>query len=330
MIIVTKKVQLKWATTIAVAVVLLGSLLSAPASAASPNNPFRGKRLYVDPSSQAAASARNEATEDRPSVSKIAATPQAIWVSEFSGIKSQAPAVVADIARKKAYPVFVIYAIPHRDCGGYSSGGATPAQYRAGIRQLAQALSKTKAAIIVEPDGLSSSTCLSAKRRAERIALIRYAATTLAKNKRHAVYLDIGHNAWLSPKAAASLLRSAGVAKTRGFSLNVSNFQHTSTEIRYGTKVSKLVGGKRFVIDTSRNGRGPLPNSEIESWCNPDGRSLGQSPTARTASRLVDAYLWVKRPGESDGPCRGGGVSGTWYNARAVEMVKNRDADLGR
>ncbi len=37
----------------------------------------------------------------------------------------------------------------------------------------------------------------------------------------------------------------------------------------------------------------------------PPGRALGETPTTKTADPLVDAYLWVKRPGESDGECKG-------------------------
>lgn len=36
-------------------------------------------------------------------------------------------------------------------------------------------------------------------------------------------------------------------------------------------------------------------------WCDPDGRAPGQPPTTQTGERLIDAYLRVKPPGESDG-----------------------------
>lgn len=327
MSMLTAKVRLKWAPVLVLVAVLFGSLLAAPASAASTTSPFRDKLLYVDPFSQAAAWAKSGPTANRAAITEIAQTSQAIWVSDFGGLAGQAPTVLADVAAKKSYPVIVVYAIPNRDCGHYSSGGATPAQYRDGIRLLAKLLANTDAAIVVEPDGLSASSCLNAAAKKERIELIKFAATELAKNKRLAVYLDIGHNKWLTPQEAADLLTSAGVDKVRGFSLNVSNFYYTADEIEYGLKVSNLIGGKHFVIDTSRNGRGPLPVTEVESWCNPHGRALGQAPTANTAHERVDAYLWIKRPGESDGTCRGGGHSGTWYDARAIEMVTNRQLD---
>ncbi|MCX3058577.1 glycoside hydrolase family 6 protein [Streptomyces beihaiensis] len=66
---------------------------------------------------------------------------------------------------------------------------------------------------------------------------------------------------------------------------------------------------RHFVIDTSRNGRGawaPAPgkySGDPEVWCNPPGRGLGPRPSADTGVPLVDAYLWIKTPGESDGSC---------------------------
>ncbi|MFJ9577072.1 glycoside hydrolase family 6 protein [Streptomyces sp. NPDC101191] len=66
-----------------------------------------------------------------------------------------------------------------------------------------------------------------------------------------------------------------------------------------------------FVVDTSRNGRGPwkpAPGTygDPETWCNPPGRGIGARPTADTGVPLVDAYLYVKTIGESDGSCARG------------------------
>jgi len=89
----------------------------------------------------------------------------------------------------------------------------------------------------------------------------------------------------------------------------------------------------RFVIDTSRNGNGPnnmtgfaaapfnQPASVISalatgSWCNPPNSGLGLRPTTRTGTPLLDAYLWVKTPGQSDGQCDAAGGVRAWdYSA---------------
>ncbi|MFH9671917.1 glycoside hydrolase family 6 protein [Streptomyces sp. NPDC017405] len=99
---------------------------------------------------------------------------------------------------------------------------------------------------------------------------------------------------------------------------------------------------RHFVIDTSRNGRGawtPEPgkySGDPEAWCNAPGRGLGPRPTSATGTQLVDAYLWVKVPGESDGGCTRGtggtvdpeyGVvdppAGAWWPDQAHALARN-------
>jgi endoglucanase len=107
-------------------------------------------------------------------------------------------------------------------------------------------------------------------------------------------------------------------------------------------------GLKHFVIDTSRNGQGHWTPTEsypdAQDWCNPPGRGLGLRPTADTGNALVDAYLWVKIPGESDGECtRGLGQAGTmvdpewglidpaagqWFPEMALELAQNANPPL--
>lgn len=102
-----------------------------------------------------------------------------------------------------------------------------------------------------------------------------------------------------------------------GFALNVANFRTTRENVEFGTAISERLDGARFVIDTSRSGAGAPPAEDIDgapSFCNPPGRALGAAPTTDTGYPLVDALLWVKRPGESDGACRPGEPeAGQWY-----------------
>jgi endoglucanase len=48
------------------------------------------------------------------------------------------------------------------------------------------------------------------------------------------------------------------------------------------------------------------------NWCNPVGAGLGLRPTANTGVPLVDADLWVKTPGGSDGSCDIAGGARAW------------------
>lgn len=97
----------------------------------------------------------------------------------------------------------------------------------------------------------------------------------------------------------------------------------------YAAHLGGAVATTHFVIDTSRNGNGPnsmqryanapynQPASVITAlaagnWCNPPGSGLGTRPTAATGVPLLDAYLWVKTPGQSDGQCDSAGGVRAW------------------
>ncbi len=132
-----------------------------------------------------------------------------------------------------------------------------------------------------------------------------------------------------------------------------------------------------MLIDTSRNGwggaarpTGPSTASDLNTridesrvdrrihkgnWCNPSGAGLGERPRAAPASG-IDAYVWIKPPGESDGssefiendegkgfdrmcdPTYGGNprnnnnmtgalpnapISGHWFQAQFEELLRN-------
>gem|GEM_PF-2085824 len=225
------------------------------------------------------------------------------------------------IVRARALPVFVLYNIPRRDCGAYSAGGArSGAAYKRWISDFAAGAGRRKLAVVIEPDALAGLDCLGPAARTARYALIRYAVERIATNPRAAIYLDAGNSDWQSPAVMAKRLRRAGIAKARGFALNVSNYQTTTASVAYGNRLARLLGRKHYVIDTSRNGLGPWDGPEY--WCNPPGRALGQRPGVKTASPLADAYLWIKLPGESDGACKGGPSSGSWWPEYALGLAE--------
>ncbi|CAI5531039.1 unnamed protein product [Closterium sp. Naga37s-1] len=57
----------------------------------------------------------------------------------------------------------------------------------------------------------------------------------------------------------------------------------------------------RWIVDTSRSGRAGIRN-RWGSWCNVKGTGIGQRPEADPANApQVDALVWIKPPGESDG-----------------------------
>lgn len=113
----------------------------------------------------------------------------------------------------------------------------------------------------------------------------------------------------------------------------------SGVDSRYASILGGVEPDTGFVIDTSRNGLGPwaAPSgvySDPEDWCNPPGRGAGELPTTDVADPLIDAYLWIKVPGESDGKCyRGTGgpldpergiedpAAGVWFPEQARELI---------
>ena len=280
-------------------------------------------RLYVQPDSPAARQARlwdSTRPVDAELMRWLGRRPSAHWFGDWTqDVRREAARLVRSAQRSRAVPVLVAYDIPARDCGGYSAGGAgSEARYRRWIAALSRAIAGARAFVVLEPDALPGLDCLSPAARRSRLRLLRYAVGELARGRTW-VYLDAGHSHWQSAQTMASRLRRAGVARARGFSLNVSNFDWTAAERRYARAIAARVRGARWVIDTSRNGNGPAPGY---AWCNAAGRAAGRSPTTRTGSVGLDAYLWIKAPGESDGTCRGGPPAGEWWPEKALGLAQ--------
>lgn len=290
-----------------------------PATTTPPaDTPFARGVFGTHPHAAAqAAKWRSSRPADAVLMDRLARTPTATWFGDWTpNVRAAAADLVGAAAATGKRPVIVAYNIPERDCeGGYSSGGAAnEADYKAWVRDLAAGIGTRPAAVILEPDALGH-LCgdASAKYR-----MLGDAVTVLEAGAGTDVYLDAGHSEWLNTATAADRLRKAGVAKARGFSLNVSNFITTGETERYGEQIVSALGGKgHYVIDTSRNG-----NGEGDDWCNPPGRALGTEPTGDPAAAHADAYLWIKIPGESDGTCGGAPPAGTWMPEYALGLAR--------
>jgi endoglucanase len=114
---------------------------------------------------------------------------------------------------------------------------------------------------------------------------------------------------------------------------------------RYASILGTAKPTTHYVIDTSRNGKGPWATTttspDPQSWCNPPGAGLGARPQAApqpTSYPELDAYLWVKTPGQSDGQCNRsiagsttdpewGGIvdpaAGAWFPQQALQLAQN-------
>jgi endoglucanase len=268
--------------------------------------------LFVDPRSQAMQAYQQLQGTDPAHAAliyQIASQPQAVWLYGDGDGMMVVEQATASAMSAGTYPVFVPFAvleIPAPD-------------YPAWMKDFAQVISAVDAAVIIEPNVLPQFG-------AQYAQVISDSIDTLRASGKTRIYLDAGHAAWRDAAAMSGILNVAGIHKADGFAINISNFRSTAECITYGEAISALVGGKPYIIDTSRNGLGP---HDVDT-CNPPGRGLGFNPVWQPdAARnpRLDAYLWIKRPGESDGDgpeCYGGPPHGQWWDDYAVALVNNR------
>jgi cellulose 1,4-beta-cellobiosidase len=316
---------------------LLALLVACATEARASDNPFEGARFYVGADWRQQVESAASAPEQAARVRAVASQPVALWISSSEQAKSAVPQWL-DAARGQL-AVLVLYDLPNRDCAAAASAGefgaGDEARYRTEVvdpvaAQL-RAHADQRVAIVIEPDSLANLvTNEKVAKCAESADLYRrsvaYAVSTLAMPN-VSLYLDAGHAGWLGwdPHRAKFaeivkdvLDRAGGAQKIRGFATNVSGYgvlrgddgrrlepsNPCPDELTYVEKLSADLAkagitDKHFLIDTSRNGRAGI-RSKSAHWCNLKGAGLGERPRAAPAPN-VDAYFWIKVPGESDG-----------------------------
>lgn len=297
-----------------------GSTKSASSIPAKPG--WVNKPLYTDPNNSAAQYVTaNPNAEGVGYISRMSKLPVAEWFGDWNtNIRNDVDRYVSAAATAGAVPVVVVYNIPHRDCGGWSVGGAGAiSAYTQWVQQVALGIGNRTAVVVLEPDALGALDCLPASIQSERTQSIAQAVTILKANSQTSVYIDAGTPVWQPAKEMAMRLKAANVAAADGFSINVSYFATTASNRLYGDKLSALIGYKHYVIDTSRNGGN---NAITGMQCNPSFASLGSTPTTKTGSALNDALLWIKIPWESDGPCNGSPGPGVGYWSYAIQLAQ--------
>jgi cellulose 1,4-beta-cellobiosidase len=242
---------------------------------------------------------------------------------------------------KPVVSLFVVYDMPNRDCNAEASAGELPANdegearyQREYIDVIAAAFAAhpdQRIAVVMEPDSLANLVtnienpkCQAAEGIYKRG--IAYAVAKLSLPNVF-IYLDAAHGGWLGwPRNLAKsvqlykevLTMAGGPDRIRGFALDVSNYNPAkdptnpkrdpaaapNDELGYVADLSRALAGvgitnKGFIIDTSRGGKAYIRTSPA-NWCNIKGAGLGERPQPAPAP-LVDAYVYIKVPGESDG-----------------------------
>lgn len=286
---------------------------------------------------------------------------------------------------KPVVPVFLVYNLPNRDCSAKSSAGELTIEndgerrYRTEfidkIAEQFQARPSQRVVVILEPDSLPNiATNLEVQKCAESENVYRnsvaYAISKLSLPNVF-LYLDAAHAGWLGwdgnrTKMATIfqevLTAAGGVDRIRGFATNVSNYTSLAGEANrqlepsnpcpnehaFVQKLSESLAAvgikeKAFLIDTSRNGKDGI-RKKWGNWCNVKGAGLGERPRVNPMP-LLDAYLWVKPPGESDGTADSKAArfdencisvdaapnapeAGEWFQDYFVDLVKNANPPL--
>lgn len=289
-----------------------------PFTAAAP-----GMAFHV-PSASKAADAAASGTADDPATraaAYLASQPEAVWLTPeampIEMVGAEVTALAAEAREQDATLVLVVYGLPDRDCGNQSAGGLDPAAYDDWTLAIGDALraAETPTVVIVEPDAVALGP--ECDGMTERFAHIATAVTNLQARTAW-LYLDGGHSNWRPASEMARLISQIGVTHMiRGFATNVSNYNADAAEVMYARSLSAHLGGLHAVIDTSRNGAGATGE-----WCNPGGRQVGQR-SGSFGDDIVDANLWIKPPGESDGACNGGPPAGQWWPDAATELTRS-------
>ncbi|KAL3473804.1 1, 4-beta cellobiohydrolase [Aspergillus californicus] len=282
--------------------------------------------------------------------------------------------------------IFVVYNLPDRDCAALASNGELSIadggveKYKAyidSIREHVVQYSDTNIILVIEPDSLANlvtnlGVAKCANARDAYLECTNYAVTQL-NLPNVSMYLDAGHAGWLGwpanigPAAQlyAGVYTDAGSpAALRGLATNVANYNAFSIDTcpsytsenavcdeksyinNFAPQLSAAGWDAQFIVDTGRNGKQPTGQNEWGDWCNVKATGFGVRPTTDTGDELVDAFVWIKPGGESDGTSdqsaerydahcgldaalQPAPEAGTWFQAYFEQLVSNASPVLG-
>jgi endoglucanase len=314
-------------------------LVTAPTN----GDPLTGAQFYVQPASQTGAGlaaddeAKRGARGAATALNFIAQQPTGYRFWFYNTPADPAPNVARYLERAQyAQPGRVVelstYSLVHSPCGSTANPAFTK-RYLKWVRGLAQGIGNFPVVMYFEIDSLITTPCLTANQRHERLVnQLRPAIRILEAADPHLVlYLDAGASDALYPVMAARDLKAAGVYDAQGFFVNSTHFEWDTTEIAYGQKISRLLGGHvHFVVSSGVNGRGPLLNPHpriqgVENLCNPPGRGLGPIST-QTGYTNTDGLMWLAPVGNSAGACKPGmPATSKFWPAYATMLFQHRD-----
>jgi cellulose 1,4-beta-cellobiosidase len=290
-----------------------------------------------------------------------------------------------DAGTKNQLLQIVVYDLPNRDCHAKASNGELlidqngvsryKTEYIDAIVALIKKYPQTKVVAVIEPDSLANLVTNLSDQNCQRAQQAYLDCTNYAIKALAAVgvtmYLDAGHAGWLgwpanlTPAAQmyAQVFRDAGSPpQLRGLATNVANYNalrasspdpvtppnQNYDEIHYIDQLAPALQSQgfpaHFIVDQGRSGVQNI-RDEWGNWCNIEGAGFGTRPTTSTGSDLIDAIVWVKPGGESDGTSNTSAArydstcglndakkpapeAGAWFQDYFVDLVRNANPPL--
>ncbi|KAF4603087.1 Beta-glucosidase cel3A [Pleurotus pulmonarius] len=273
----------------------------------------------------------------------------------------------------------VVYDLPDRDCAALASNGEFSiannglANYKNYVDQIVAQIAQypqVRVVAVVEPDSLANmvtnlNVAKCAGAQAAYTEGVTYALQQLNTVGVYS-YVDAGHAGWLGwpanlgPAAQlfANLYTNAGSPSFfRGLATNVANYNLLNApspdpvtspnanydEIHYINALAPELSSRgfpaHFIVDQGRSAVQGI-RDQWGDWCNVNNAGFGTRPTTSTGSSLIDAIVWVKPGGESDGTSDTTAVrydghcglasakkpapeAGTWFQAYFEMLVAN-------
>jgi hypothetical protein len=314
--------------------VTVGSTYRWAANPANPTNPLADRTwgVYKGGQEQSWQPYLNSTGTNRDMLGQIALRPKSKWFGSWVRPADLASKVRSHIKNAQngdpealvQLTTFALKPWEHAACKSLPTQ-AQKDYYKSWTRQFAAGIGNAHVALVLQADG-PFALCAPGGSKAYS-NLIAYSAKVFGALPHTAVYIDAGAADWLRDDVdrAAKLLVPAGVQYVRGFALNATHYSPTEREVRFGAAVvrelaARGITGKRFIVNTSSNGRGfagytykgsnfdnaRVCSSVLDTACVTLGipptmdvtnNRWGLSATAKdAAAKYCDAYMWFGRP----------------------------------
>jgi len=301
-----------------------GSTEPSTNQSVAPTENFFDNELYISPNyvKEIESTIPDLSPELQAKAKNVEKVSSAVWLAYEGAPNDVAPHLKA--AGSKTV-TFILYMIPTRDCNSLASAGGVSDldKYKGYVDKIANTIKKfpeSKVVMVIEPDTLGNlitgetEACKNVHTLHKQA--LAYAANVFGNMSNVSAYLDAAHSKWLgwaADKVAAvvkEILDNAPNANIRGFSTNVSNYMPIEAEYEYHQKLHDAleevgIKDKRFIVDTGRSGVDVREEFNVnQTWCNLIYAGLGEpsrgSPDPENMP-LLDAFMWLKPPGEADG-----------------------------